>query len=1131
MPRFIFILFFLFSAFTIQAQDASNTYALVIGIKYYEEQRDLQYADRDAIFFAEYLQSEGGGAIPRENIELLTNEEATIANIYMAKAKLEKKVKEGGLVYFYFSGHGDVESSLYELGFLLAADTPNKNYLSNAIRIEDINNMANTLSVLKNVKVILITDACRAGKLSGSDNRGRQLVGKQLSIVQNNEVRIASCDSSQLSHEGDEWGGGRGAFSYYLINGLRGLADEKTEEGYGNGDGQVTLSELKNYLAKKVDQSVRLNKLKSQNPVVKGNDSLRLSVINQEELNNYIQNPSAKTGRDPIQIFTPQNSYFINLKTWHRLRDEVHFSSWNKLNKDQLIDSILTRYPCSYDSLLLQSDWYRKIYSDSIQRAEFLQQFGAFLHNEAQHEINAYLSGAKEELTKRQYYNISNQNFREYSYMMELAEALIDSLNHLHQIVKTKKFYFKGLDDRLQASIIGNNRDSLLERALIAQQSAINLSPKAPYVLNEIGILYKRQNKTKQAVEYYKRASSLIPSWALPQANLSGVYFAERQYDLALLHGKEAIRLQEDNYLAYINYGEAAQTLQNLLLAEECFRKASLIDNNHYQAFNSLASLYSSITKYELSEYYYNEAQKRENWELYMSGDREPYSPPEYYSDPPQLPNIDTNQINREDILTIFVYAKLQLEAENYDISKLFFEKIIRLDPKNPLVFIYLAEIYFRQKEWATAINYLKLAETTYLNRERFDEHFGNQSENQRAPVKPISDFYLNSYFNKQEIYYFLGEAYENIMRFNLSVEAYKKCSEINSYSIVSYLKLLKVYEKQGNYYDAEREFEKFKKYDLNTYNNEIYAFYERLIDQGIHLDLYHYKAGKLLFEIIENEPELHKNLYSYREDIRGVQLDDSLVSEQNLPNYEIQTPGTGTNHIISGSPSNKISKAIHHLTSVETTLEATDKGEIFFLLAELYELLGKDSICMEYILLAMLANPHNQTYKAKYFYILQETNELMKTLAILDSLDQNNSMLIDELEVYTSLLAQSGRSEESFRAFKKLKEIKIVFDSSSYHQEAIAHILANNTEDAIDMYSELDNKYPKNPETNYTLARLYAATDQDNKAYELLERALKLGFNFRYVINNDEYFSELQGTTKWEKLISTYDLQLPDNN
>ena len=228
-----------------------NTYAVVIGISNYENENiNLNYANRDAQEFAGYLQSKAGGSVPPDNIKLLIDTTATTSAIYNAltwlrdRCELDKRDNSDktNLVYFYFSGHGDVETETKaNLGFLLSFNTPPNNYLNNAVRIEDLNNYAHTISVDLDANVIIITDACHSGKLAGSDNRGSFLVGKELSTAREKEIRIVSCNPDQLSNEDIRWGGGRGVFSFYLINGLKGLADK-------NGDRVVTLSEIKSLL-------------------------------------------------------------------------------------------------------------------------------------------------------------------------------------------------------------------------------------------------------------------------------------------------------------------------------------------------------------------------------------------------------------------------------------------------------------------------------------------------------------------------------------------------------------------------------------------------------------------------------------------------------------------------------------------------------------------------------------------------------------------------------------------------------------------------------------------------------------------------------------------------------------------
>jgi len=181
-----------------------HIYAVVIGISDYENAgiEKLQFAHKDAEIFAKYLKSKAGGSVPAENIKLLLNKQAPMNAIYSALDWLSKSCQKNDTVYFYFSGHGDVDDEdVYKQGFLLPVNSPSNNYLTNAVRLEDVNNISDNLSVKKNVKVIIITDACHSGRLVDAKSKSLQLLADQLIKVEDNQIRITSCKPEEVSAE------------------------------------------------------------------------------------------------------------------------------------------------------------------------------------------------------------------------------------------------------------------------------------------------------------------------------------------------------------------------------------------------------------------------------------------------------------------------------------------------------------------------------------------------------------------------------------------------------------------------------------------------------------------------------------------------------------------------------------------------------------------------------------------------------------------------------------------------------------------------------------------------------------------------------------------------------------------
>jgi hypothetical protein len=81
---FVIVLIFAGTTQSAQVMDlGTSTYAVVVGISDYQDKDipDLCFADWDAEAFANFLRSPAGGNVKPENLQLLTNEKATMAQM------------------------------------------------------------------------------------------------------------------------------------------------------------------------------------------------------------------------------------------------------------------------------------------------------------------------------------------------------------------------------------------------------------------------------------------------------------------------------------------------------------------------------------------------------------------------------------------------------------------------------------------------------------------------------------------------------------------------------------------------------------------------------------------------------------------------------------------------------------------------------------------------------------------------------------------------------------------------------------------------------------------------------------------------------------------------------------------
>lgn len=226
-----------------------KVYAVVVGIsKYKDVSLKLEYADKDAELFAGFLKSPSGGSIPPDQIRLLTNEKASRQNVLDAIEKFSVMATKNDVFILYYAGHG-TNVTFNNNFFLMTYDTDAQRVSSTATPASQINaSLTGSAAKMK----FWITDACNAGRINEPGTRavkkapsGADMYLKKIAESYGGYVYISSTQSQEVSVEHARFGGGHGAFSYFLVEGLRGKADE-------DKDGIITVNEAFDYVRSKV---------------------------------------------------------------------------------------------------------------------------------------------------------------------------------------------------------------------------------------------------------------------------------------------------------------------------------------------------------------------------------------------------------------------------------------------------------------------------------------------------------------------------------------------------------------------------------------------------------------------------------------------------------------------------------------------------------------------------------------------------------------------------------------------------------------------------------------------------------------------------------------------------------------
>ena len=238
--------------------------AILVGISKYQHKGkwqlgDLKYASADARSLAEYLKDPRRGAF--DKVVLLTEKDATTANIKIALREKLRGVQPEDLVMVFWAGHGSPDPHEQNKLYLITHDTNPEHMAGTAYAMEEFRR---DIAAIKAKRVMVMADACHSAGISDPTLglRGRkdnEIVNSLRGVYVDDEkskkatardtgpVRLifTSCEQGEVSRESTKLG--HGVFTHYLLQALNGEADKPGNKTGGNGDGKVSLGEMIEY--------------------------------------------------------------------------------------------------------------------------------------------------------------------------------------------------------------------------------------------------------------------------------------------------------------------------------------------------------------------------------------------------------------------------------------------------------------------------------------------------------------------------------------------------------------------------------------------------------------------------------------------------------------------------------------------------------------------------------------------------------------------------------------------------------------------------------------------------------------------------------------------------------------------
>ncbi|MCW5907484.1 MAG: caspase family protein [Chitinophagales bacterium] len=572
-----------------------STQSLVIGIsKYKEESLQLKYAQNDAELFSSFLQDAGWS----NHVKLLADSDATASNIYKAIKQLIVSADSTQPVFIYFAGHGDkmVESDLVGEAYLLAWDANNNRVydgVGGTIEFSKLENYIQKLAKSRKANVYLILDACH----SGFDPYKEGMLGayEEAGNKFSSANKLLSCSGNELAYENDQLK--HGVFTYYLVQGMKGYADNPA-------DNNITVSELEAYLKSAVQKETQ-NK---QTPVITkaGNNELLGSLT--PELKAHLMRQEPKTvsgeilamgrstdGTSAKQTYTADAATMQWVEKFNEAFAKRNFFGTdtgcafiirqltNQKNaaafiieqmKDVLASELITQSQLAVNEILKGKDNPPKV--DFIENARMSSDSALlFLDEEDIRYQTAYINSRYLQV----YSCIRRRDFKNYDYAMAICNSLL-------QIEKRAAYIY------LAKAQLHDYRDEW-DSALYYASYASRLVPTWTYPYNLMGNVYQDKGDFANGMKCFAKALSLDTTFSRSYNNVANLYFDNEMYIQAEADYFKSLSLKNDSIemsIPFSNLSLLYKNRGNEVKAEE-YAKLSIKAGNYYNGWIRLASL------------------------------------------------------------------------------------------------------------------------------------------------------------------------------------------------------------------------------------------------------------------------------------------------------------------------------------------------------------------------------------------------------------------------------------------------------------------------------------------------------------------------------------------------------------
>src|SRR5215469_1997104 len=245
---------------------SGKLYAAFVGISKYQQPNipGLHYADADAQLFLDFMARTRAQVFASDRFYLpLINENANSTAVRNKLKAFFDQAQQSDSVLLYIAAHG-VGDNTSDSGYVVLYDTHLESTYANSLSMDWIRELL-LAEAARVSHVFLFVDTCHANRIgpirqfASSDSA----VAKAAKIVTDGKIlAMYASGDNQFSFENARYGGGHGAFTYFLMRAMNITPqDPDYPRADVNGDGEIDAEELVSYVEDRVKADTKLKQI------------------------------------------------------------------------------------------------------------------------------------------------------------------------------------------------------------------------------------------------------------------------------------------------------------------------------------------------------------------------------------------------------------------------------------------------------------------------------------------------------------------------------------------------------------------------------------------------------------------------------------------------------------------------------------------------------------------------------------------------------------------------------------------------------------------------------------------------------------------------------------------------------